>query len=323
VSRTLRIGTRRSALALAQAEAVAALLRPLWRSGPVELVHVVTTGDRLQEQNPAVAGGRGIFVKELEAALLTGGTDLCVHSAKDVPPELPDGLGLVATPGRADPRDALCGVTPLMALRAGATVATGSPRRSLQLLRARPDLRVIPLRGNVDTRLERLAAGHFAAAVLAVCGLERLGRASAIAEALSPEVMVPAAGQGALAIEARLDDPQVLRVLRQLDEPAAAFAVCSERAVLAGLGGGCAAPAGAYERRQPDGRYRLVAVVCGPISGGLTRAVLEQGVAAAALADRDALVETATQFGAAVVQRLLAEGAGGLLAESPAGEGVR
>ena len=318
MSRPLRIGTRGSALALAQSGVVAEWLRPLWPSGPVELVTVVTTGDRLQGQNPGRAAGRGLFVKEIEDALLAGRVDLCVHSAKDVPPQLPQGLGLVALPARADPRDALCGCA-LGNLRAGARVATGSPRRALQLRHLRPDLRFVPLRGNVDTRMARLRSGEFEAAVLAVAGLQRLGRSADIAETLSPEAVIPAAGQGALAIEARLDDPQVLGVAARLEDPATAFAVLAERAVEAGLGGGCGAPTGVYAEPLGSGRYRLRAVVCGPSTGGMAHVVLESPEAVPAGAGRGALADAAARFGAAAVEALLREGAGALLAESPAG----
>ena len=321
--RPLRIGTRRSALALAQAEAVADALRAVWTAGPVELVHIVTTGDRMQEQNPAVAGGRGLFVKELERALLRGEIDLCVHSAKDVPPELPEGLVLAAFPRRADPRDAVVGVAGLAGLRPGAVVATGSPRRAGQLRHARPDLRVEPIRGNVDTRLRRVRAGDFDAAVLAVAGLSRLGLAGEVAEALDPEVMVPAAGQGALAIETA-GDAEVVGAVSALDDAATAFAVLSERAVLAGLGGGCSAPAGALAEAVDGGRYRMRAAVCGIDDGQVIRAAAETSVPPEVLAPgaRTRLCDAAAAFAARIVEALIRDGAEGLLAAAGEGTGA-
>ena len=318
MKRPLRIGTRGSALALVQSAAVAELLRPLWPFGPVELVRVLTTGDRLQAENPARVVGRGLFVKEIESALLAGAVDICVHSAKDVPPELPEGLGLVALPPRADPRDALCGAD-LGNLPPGACVATGSPRRVLQLRRVRHDLLFTALRGNVDTRLLRLHSGDFDAVVLAMAGLQRLGRSDEVAEALSPDLVVPSPGQGALAIEARLDDREVVAVAGRLEDAATAFAVLAERAVQVGLGGGCSAPTGAYAELLPTRRFCLRAVVCGPCSGGMARAVVESAESLRAGADRGALAEAAARLGAAAVRALRSEGAEALLAEAPAG----
>lgn len=324
MSRALRIGTRRSALALVQAEAVAAALRGVWQAGPVELVPIVTTGDRMQEQNPAVAGGRGLFVKELEAALLRGDIDLCVHSAKDVPPDLPEGLVLAAFPRRDDPRDALVGRGRLGDLPPGAVVATGSPRRAGQILHARPDLRVAPLRGNVDSRLRRVRAGEFDAAVLAVAGLQRLGLAEAIVEALDPEVMVPAAGQGALAVETG-SDPAVVRAVSALDDAVTAFTVLAERAVLAGLGGGCAAPAGAFAEAAGGSRFRMRAAVCGAGGHLVIRACADAEVAPETWApgNRRRLCAEAAVFAAGVVESLLRDGAEPLLVlpEGTAGAG--
>lgn len=249
---SLRLGTRRSRLALAQTEWVAGRLRAAWPDLRVEQVPLVTEGDRSQERNPALAGGKGVFVREIEAALLAGSIDLAVHSAKDLPTDLPAGLALLCVPARADPRDCLVG-RQLAHLPRGAAVGSGSPRRALQLLRLRPDLRVLPMRGNVDSRVAKVeAGGEYDAALLAVSGLTRLGLAAAIAEALEPESFLPAPAQGALAVEGRAGDPALVRLLAPLADPAAAAEVAAERAFLRGLGGGCAAPAAALARAGAD-----------------------------------------------------------------------
>ena len=330
MSRPLRIGTRASALAQAQARWAAAALAAVWTAGPVTLVPVTTAGDRLSAEDPAgpVRPGRGWFVGALEEALLAGEVDLCVHSAKDLPPEIPEGLLLAAFPARGDPRDALVapGVSGLDGLALGAVVATGSPRRALQLLALRPDLAVRPLRGNVDTRLRRVTAGAFAGAVLAVAGLARLGLSDAIAEVFAPDHMVPAAGQGALALEVRHADAEVVTAVRQIDDAATAFAVLAERAVLAALGGGCQAPAGALATlgeptggpMKEPGRAGLRAVVCGPRSGRVVRVAVGMAVQPR-WPDRAALCGAAAELAVLAVEALRGEGAQALLAEGGVG----
>jgi hydroxymethylbilane synthase len=242
----IRIGTRGSALALAQARLVAAKL-----PGEVELVPIATSGDR----------GRGAgldksrFVKEIEDALLAGEVDLAVHSAKDVPSELPAGLSIVGVPERADPFDALCGASSLQELREGGVVGTSSLRRRAQLLALRPDLDVQELRGNVDTRLRRLADGHFGAVVLAQAGLERLGRG---AEGARLTELVPAPGQGCLALEARADDARVAAAVGALTDRAALARLTAERALVEALGATCRTPIGAHAELD-DGALRLTA----------------------------------------------------------------
>jgi hydroxymethylbilane synthase len=243
----LRLGTRRSRLALLQSEWVAERLRAARPDLRVELVPIVTAGDRARDQSPIPAGGKGVFVREIEEALLAGRVDLAVHSAKDLPSELPRGLSLACVPARADPRDCLVGRS-LDALPPGAAVGTGSPRRQAQILRLRRDLRVVPLRGNVDTRVRRAAGGEGCdAAILAVAGLERLGMAGSIAQVFDPEDFLPAPCQGALAVEGRDGDP-LLRLLGPVSDPAAEAEVRAERAFLRALGGGCAAPVAALAR---------------------------------------------------------------------------
>jgi hydroxymethylbilane synthase len=212
-----------------------------------QLLELVTTGDRWSAEGRAAAADRGMFVKELEEALLDGRAHLAVHSAKDLPTELPPGLAVVAVPSREDPRDVLVGAGPggLGGLPPGARVGTGSPRRRAQLLALRPDLEVVPIRGNVDTRLAKRDRGEVDALVLAAAGLARLGIGREDAAALDPGVSTPAPGQGLLALEARAGDAGVAGALAAVHDPAAATALTAERAVLAALGGGCMSPVGA------------------------------------------------------------------------------
>jgi hydroxymethylbilane synthase len=244
----LRIGTRGSALARWQAESVRARLAQL--SVPAELVLIRTSGDRDAKTPLHAMAGKGIFIKELEDALLDGRIDLAVHSMKDVPTELPAGLGIAAICERQDVRDALVSRDGqgLTGLPAGALVGTSSLRRQAQLLNQRPDLRMVEMRGNVDTRLAKVARGDCDAIVLAKAGLERLGFTQRIKEVLTPDVFIPAAGQGAIGVETRLDDNAVNQAVRQLDHVDSRIAVEAERAVLAGLEGGCSLPLGVWAR---------------------------------------------------------------------------
>jgi hydroxymethylbilane synthase len=251
------LATRRSPLALAQTEAVAGALRAAGHEP--ELLGLTTTGDRWSAAGTGAAPDKGLFVKELEEALGDGRADLAVHSAKDLPAELPDGLAVVAVPPREDARDVLVGPPGgLAALPAGARVATGSPRRAAQVLAARPDLLIVPIRGNVGTRLDKLARGDADALVLAAAGLARLGLAPGGAEPLPIEVSTPAPGQGLLAIEARAGGPAAIAAAAALDDPLAHACLRAERAVLAGLGGGCLQPVGAFCRPRGAG-LRLTA----------------------------------------------------------------
>ena len=241
---TLRLGTRRSALALAQSTTVADALR---RDGQdVALVEVVTEGDR-STASLATMGGTGVFVAELRQRLLDGDIDLAVHSLKDLPTLPSPGLVVAAIPARQDPRDALvsgAGAT-LAELAAGSRVATGAPRRSAQLLALGLGLEVVPIRGNVDTRLRRVADGDVDAVVVAAAGLARLGRLQEATEVLDPGQMLPAPGQGALAVECRADDETLCGLLAALDDPQTRAAVTAERTLLAALEAGCSAPVGA------------------------------------------------------------------------------
>ncbi len=238
----MRVATRASALARWQAERVAGLLGA--RGGvDTELVLVETTGDRRTDVPLHSIGGTGVFVKEVQEAVLDGRADVAVHSAKDLPAETPAGLVLGAIPERADPRDALVGST-LDALPTGAVVATGSVRRRAQLAALRPDLGFVEIRGNMHTRLEK--AGQFDAIVVAAAALDRLGLTDRVAERLDPSVMLPQVAQGALAVECRADDLATCELLAAIDRPAVRRPVDAERAFLAELGGGCSLPVGAH-----------------------------------------------------------------------------
>lgn len=243
MSGPLRVATRGSALARWQAERVVARLQDCLGDRGAELVVIETTGDQRADEPLHAIGGTGVFVKEVQAAVLAGQADVAVHSAKDLPAQSFPGLVLAAIPERADPRDALVGST-LADLPTGAVVATGSVRRRAQLAHLRPDLGFAELRGNIHTRLER-AAG-FAAIVVAAAALDRLDLSSRIAERLDPAVMVPQVAQGALAVECRVDDQATIAQLQTINDPTAERAVVAERAFLAELGSGCSLPIGAY-----------------------------------------------------------------------------
>lgn len=244
--------TRKSALALAQSRAFAAALKAAHPGLELSEKHVTTSGDRIQDRPLADIGGKGLFVKEIEEALLAGEADFAVHSIKDVPAALPPGLALVCIPKREDPRDVL--VSPafktLAGLPKGARVGTSSLRRAVSLKSARADLEIVPMRGNVDTRLRKVDGGECDAIVLARAGLVRLGLQARATEILEPHVSLPAVGQGALGIEARIDDRAIEKLLAPLDHAETAFCVYAERGVLEALGGDCKTPLGAYAVKQ-------------------------------------------------------------------------
>jgi len=271
----IKIGTRASKLALTQTQWVADGLMAAHPGLTCELVHITTTGDRQTSQPLPQIGGKGLFTKELEEALLRGEIDLAVHSLKDLPTQLPEGLVVGAVPQRAPANDALIisdlrlqiadcedGRSRIFALPQGARVGTSSPRRGAQLRQARPDLTCLPIRGNLDTRLRKLAEGQFEAIVLAMAGLVRLGliegsgriagHGELVVEALSFELMLPAPGQGALGIETRAGDARAAEIVSALHDAATATAVTAERAVLDALGGGCTMPLGAYAELAGD-----------------------------------------------------------------------
>jgi hydroxymethylbilane synthase len=265
----IRIGTRGSALALWQAEHVKARLTALGHDA--ELRVITTTGDRVLDRKLESVGGKGAFLKEIEEAMLAGEVDLAVHSLKDVPVALPEGFRLSAVLERADPRDALLSTGRALAeLPRGARVGTTSLRRQALLREARPDLVLADLRGNVDTRIERLRQGGFDAILLAMAGLTRLGRAGEVTEALDPRRFVPAPGQGAIALECRDRDAAVREAIAPLDHAPTARAVAAERAFLAELGGGCNVPLGAHAFSEGGG-LELVAFVAARNGGAVLR----------------------------------------------------
>jgi hydroxymethylbilane synthase len=242
----LKLGTRSSPLALAQAEATATALEVAhhWLDGRVEIVPITTSGDRIADRPLGELGGKALWTKELDVALLKGDTDASVHSMKDVESERPATLVVAAMLSRADVRDRLIGANTIAELPRGARVGTSSPRRAAQLLRARPDLEVVPIRGNVDTRLAKVEAGEFDATLLAAAGLDRLGRGR-VGKPVPIDIMLPAPGQGAIGIECRASDDDAHAKLARVDVHLTSAAVRAERAFARALGGTCHSPVGA------------------------------------------------------------------------------
>ena len=273
----LRIGSRGSQLAVWQANHIAGLLRGQGHEAEIEIIK--TTGDRLHEVTFAEVGSKGMFTKEIEDALAEGRVDLAVHSLKDLPTELSEQFALAATPRRVDPRDAFVSVKygSLAELPRGARVGTSSQRRRAQLMALRPDIEAVEFRGNVDTRLRKLAEGLVDGILLAAAGLERLGKTEWVRERMDPRDFCPAAGQGALGIETRKDDGETIAAIAFLDDAETRFAVTVERAALAALGGGCQVPIGVYCRpslERPvagESWVEIFAVVADPKTGSAVR----------------------------------------------------
>ena len=259
----LVIATRESRLALWQAHHVRDRLRELYPACSVELLGMTTVGDQVLDRSLNEIGGKGLFTKELEVALADGRADLAVHSLKDVPMELPEGFELAAVMRREDPRDAFVSVrfATFDALPQGAKVGTSSLRRAAQLSEHRPDLQILPLRGNLDTRLGKLDRGEYDAIILAAAGLKRLGLAERIREILPPAASLPAPGQGALGIEVLSSRPEVRAWLAPLADRRTWLEVTAERSVSRALGGSCRIPLAAYAVVQPDGRLKLEALL--------------------------------------------------------------
>ncbi len=300
---TLRIATRKSALALWQAEHVAALLRAMYPALTVELLPMTTRGDEVQDRSLASIGGKGLFLKELEVAMLEGRADLAVHSLKDVPAHLEPGFVLPAILPRADAADAFVSnhYTTLTELPRGARVGTSSLRRQAQMRALRADVELLDLRGNVGTRLARLDAGAYDAIVLACAGLERLGLASRIRSRLAAPQWLPAPGQAAIAIEARSDNPTALSLLAKLDDADTRLTVSAERALNRALGGSCTVPIGAW---CVHGEHDLhLSGLVGDVDNGR---VLRAEASTDDIGQADAL-------GQRVADLLLAQGAGKLL----------
>ena len=306
----LRIATRRSPLALWQAEHVAGALRGRHPGLEVELVAMRTSGDKMLDAPLAKVGGKGLFIKELEFSLLDGRADIAVHSMKDVPVELPPELHLPVIMARADARDALVSTRfgGLEALPAGASVGTSSLRRRCQLAAHRPDLRIENLRGGVDTRLRRLDDGDFDAIVLAVSGLERGGHGARVTEALDVDTMLPAAGQGALGIECRRGDTPVEELVAALACTRSTACVLAERAFNQRLEGGCQVPIAAYATL--DGEALSLRGLVASLDGGKVLRSRAQGGA-----------EDAEALGAEAAGAVLAQGAGDILSEIYAAAG--
>lgn len=301
----LVIGTRGSKLALWQANYIAGCLREHYPNVNIELKNMVTTGDRILDVPLAKIGGKGLFTKELELAMLSGEIDLAVHSLKDMPTELPDGLILAAVTQRLDAGDAL--ISPeyktLDNLPVNAKVGTSSLRRKAQLLHVRPDLTIVDLRGNLDTRLKKLAAEQLDAIVLAVAGLKRLGWDEHITQVLPQAVCLPAVGQGALALEARANDVQTLAMLQFLNDEPTRQATLAERSFLAEVEGGCQIPIGVFGRLEADGQLSLTAVIMSPDG----RDVVRDAIAG--------MPSEAAKLGRLLAVRMLASGGREILAK--------
>jgi hydroxymethylbilane synthase len=282
-SEVLRIGTRGSPMAMVQSSLVRDRLAATHPGIAVELVPIRTTGDRVQTRLLAEIGGKGLFTKEIEEALLSRDIDLAVHSLKDMETVIPPGLAIGCVLARDDPRDALVspGGVGLAALPRGARIGTASLRRRAQLLRRRSDLRIAPIRGNVNTRLNKLAAGEAEALVLALSGLERLDLAGLASEILPVDVMLPAVGQGALAIECRDDDEDVRQLLLPLHDPATAACITAERAMLAALDGSCRTPIAGLASLTGD-RLSLIGLLLTPDGQAERRGRIDGGIGEAA-----------------------------------------
>ena len=301
---TIRIATRKSPLALWQAHFVQSRLQQLYPQLRVELLPMSTKGDKILDSPLAKVGGKGLFVKELEQAILAGDADIAVHSMKDVPVEFPDGLGLSIICERDDPRDAFVSsrFSSLAELPAGSRIGTSSLRRQCQLRASRPDLQILDLRGNVNSRLAKLDGGEYDAILLAAAGLKRLGLQERITTLLPPEQSLPANGQGAVGIECRLDDDELLTLLAPLEHLPTRQRVLAERAMNRALQGGCQVPIGAYAELEGDQLW-LRGLVGSPDG----RQILHAECRGAA-SEPEAL-------GQALADQLLAQGAARLLTE--------
>jgi hydroxymethylbilane synthase len=260
---TVRIGTRGSQLALWQANHIKSCIENAFPGTGVEIIIIKTKGDQITDRPLAMVGGKGLFVKEIEAALLENRIDLAVHSMKDMPGELPKGLTIGAIPERENPFDVMIskGEEMIADYPQGAKVGTSSLRRGSQLKSLRPDLDIRSIRGNLDTRIKKLRSGEYDAIVLAAAGLRRLGQADQITEYLSEEIMVPAVGQGALCIETRENDPEMAPIMAALDHGPTRTCVQGERAFLKQIEGSCHIPVACFGKIQEDGQVELTAVV--------------------------------------------------------------
>jgi len=305
--RTLKIGTRASKLALVQAEIVRSSLLALRPDLEIRLEHITTKGDVVQDRPLSEIGGNGLFVAQIEEALRLGNVDMAVHSAKDLSSVIPEELALAAFLPRVDARDVLISRdgSRLAELPQGARIGTSSPRRACQLRALRPDLAVLDIRGNVDTRLRKLTEGQYDAIILAAAGLERLGLLDRVTEWFSIDVMIPAVAQGTLAVQVRADDHFTHTLVSQLNDPSSAAAARSERAFLARIGGGCALPVGAYATIEGDA-IRIIGMV-GSIEGYVLRG------------DHVAATDEPERAGVALAEQLLSKGAKSLIEADDSG----
>jgi hydroxymethylbilane synthase len=309
--RNIVVGSRQSTLALTQTNQTIQFLKEICAREELaytfEVQPIVTRGDRILDVTLSKVGGKGLFVKEIEEALLNQDIDLAIHSMKDMPFELPEGLAIGAVPKREDPRDCLIsreGLS-LAELPEGARVGTSSLRRSAQLQAYRPDLRIESMRGNIDTRLRKLTNEGFDAILLAAAGLHRMGWKERITEYLSPDVCLPAVGQGALAIECRSGDVDVLSLLRRLNDPATERAVASERRLLGLLNGGCQVPIGAYAQLESEASDSVL-VLTGMVASPDGTQILKETAAGV----------DSQKVGTEVAQALLSRGADHILSET-------
>lgn len=303
--RKIIIATRGSKLALWQAEWIRSQLKEIEPGLEIELNKIKTTGDKILDVPLAQVGGKGLFVKEIEEALLRKEADLAVHSMKDVPTDLPEGLHLCSITKREDPKDAFIagkGIKSFSALPQGANVGTSSLRRICQLLNKRPDLKITQLRGNVDTRLRKLAEGEFDAIILATAGVKRLGFEDRITERLPVDLSLPAIGQGAVGIECRVDDPFINTLLKKLNHEETSVCVRAERSFLKKLEGGCQVPVAAYAQLQ-EGNI-VIAGLVGSVDG---KTLIKDNI--------QGKPEDAENLGTALAERLLSKGAKEILDE--------
>jgi hydroxymethylbilane synthase len=312
----LRLGSRKSPMAISQSGDVARLITE--RTGRrVEIVGVTTLGDVSKEQLTQI-GGTGVFVSALRESLLRGEVDFAVHSLKDLPTGEAPGITLAATPQRDDPRDALVARdgAKLADLPAGARIGTGSPRRAAQLMMLRSDVTCVPIRGNANTRLAKVHNGEFDAVVLAYAGLARIGHTDLVSEVFEPDNMLPAPGQGALAVECRTDDTELAELLARVDHAPTRAAVTAERTLLAALEAGCSAPVGAYAIQTGANRLQLEGIVLGAPEVSFQPAVLDSSSASGRMVIRErgeAETADAARLGRELAERMLAVGAAGLM----------
>lgn len=304
------IGTRGSKLALWQANWVKEKLEELYPEIKIEIEKIKTTGDKILDAPLAKIGGKGLFVKEIEEALLDGRVDIAVHSMKDVPTEIPKGLHIAAICKREDPRDAFLsrdGI-PLKDLPEGAVIGTSSLRRTVQLKALRKDIEIRPLRGNVDTRIRKLIEGQFDGIVLALAGLKRMGFEENIAEIFSEEILIPAIGQGAIGIETRVDDEFVNDIVKPLNDPLTALCVSAERAFLSVMGGGCQVPL-ACHAKVVDGVMKISGMIGAPFE--VSQSTINHSVEFpidTKLSNYDRLLELAIHRARELAEQILNEG---------------